>query len=212
MTQEMVDKKQLNPDNPDRLLVQECLRGDESAWEGLVRTHTGRIHNYCLRFTGCKDLADDLTQEIFVRIYRSLGSFRADSGSLQAWILSVAHNMIIDHYRKEKRFRSWFGSEWMETVQLIDHRTLDPSRAFELAEASRLLSRALASLSPSLREAIKLRDLDGMSYQQVAETTGVSEGTVKSRLFRARLILAKTFSTPSFLAPPFSLCAQATAR
>ncbi len=199
MTQETIERKRLQSGDLDRLLVQACLKGDERAWERMVRSHTRRIFNYCLRFTGRRDEAEDLTQEIFVRIYRNLGSFRAESGSLQSWILSVARNLIVDHYRKERRFRAWLGSEEMETMQLEDFKTLNPSRAFEQAEASRLLSLALTALSPDLREAVKLRDLEGMSYHQVAETTGVSEGTVKSRLFRARLLLTKTFSGPAFI-------------
>ncbi len=82
-------------------------------------------------------------------------------------------------------------------MQLADHRTPNPYQAYDGVEASRRLSLALDTLSPDLREAVKLRDLEGMSYQQVAETTGVSEGTVKSRLFRARVRLAKTLSRSS---------------
>jgi len=195
MTQEIVENTQFRSSGPDRLLVQACLNGDERAWESLVRSHTRRIFNYCLRYTGRRDEAEDITQEIFVRIYRNLGSFRAESGGLQSWILSVARNLVVDHYRKERRFRSWLGSDEMETMQVEDRKTLSPSRAYDQAEARCLLSLALAALSPDLREAVRLRDLDGMSYQQVAETTGVSEGTVKSRLFRARHCLAKAFSS-----------------
>ncbi len=197
MTPIAVENKELKPVDLDRLLVQACLEGDERAWEGMVRTHTRRIYNYCLRYTGRRDEADDLTQEIFVRIYRNLSSFRADTGSLQSWILSVARNLIVDHYRKERRYRTWVGSEEMETLQVEDRQAPDPGRAFEQAEASYMVSLALTSLSPNLREAIKLRDLEGMSYQQVAETTGVSEGTVKSRLFRGRLLLARAVASPA---------------
>jgi RNA polymerase sigma-70 factor (ECF subfamily) len=196
----MIENKQLQSSDLDRLLVLACLKGDERAWESMVRSHTRRIFNFCLRFTGRRDEAEDLTQEIFIRVYRNLGSFRVDSGNLQSWILSVARNLIVDHYRKERRFHSWLGSEEMEAIQVEDRKILNPSRAFDQAEASRLLSLALTALSPELRETVELRDVEGMSYQQVAETTGVSEGTVKSRLFRGRHFLSKTFSSPASIA------------
>ncbi len=197
MTQESVEKSQLPSRDSDRLLVQACLDGDESAWERLVCTYARRIFNYCLRFTPRRDEAEDMTQEIFVRIYRNLGSFRLDSGNFRLWILSLARNLVVDHYRQERRFHTWLGSEELERMQLEDQRTPDPYHAYNRLEASRRLSLALDALSPDLREAVKLRDLEGMSYQQVAETTGVSEGTVKSRLFRARVRLAKTLSRNS---------------
>jgi RNA polymerase sigma-70 factor (ECF subfamily) len=159
----------------------------------MVHSHTKRIFNLCLRFTGRRDEAEDLTQETFIRIYRNLRSFRSKTGSFQSWILSVARNLVIDHYRKERRLRFPFGSEEMEGMHLEDCRTPSPSRAFEQAEASRLLSKALIALDPDLRKAVVLRDLEGLSYQEVAETTGVSEGTVKSRIFRARMRLTKIF-------------------
>ena len=200
MLHELVENMKVQPNDREQILVQACLQGDEAAWETMVQSQSKRIFNLCLRFAGRRDEAEDLTQEIFVRIYRSLHSFRSDSGSFQCWVLSVARNLIIDHYRKERRYQTPIGSEEMETLQLEDHKTPSPSRAFEQDEASRMLSHALNGLSPDLREAVILRDLEGMSYQQVAETTGVSEGTVKSRLFRARLRLTKTFAGRSPLA------------
>ncbi len=191
-------KVQLN--NREQILVRACLQGDEAAWETMVQSQSKCIFNLCLRFARRRDEAEDLTQEIFVRIYRSLRSFRSDTGSFQCWVLSVARNLIIDHYRKERRYQTPIGSEEMETMHLEDHKTPSPSRAFERVEALRMLSRALGGLSPDLREAVILRDLEGMSYQQVAETTGVSEGTVKSRLFRARLRLTKIFTGRAALA------------
>jgi RNA polymerase sigma-70 factor (ECF subfamily) len=185
------------------MLIQACLRRDESAWEAVVQSQGRRIFNLCLRFTACREEAEDLTQEIFVRIYRSLKSFRSDSGSFQCWILSVARNLLIDHYRKMRRFQPPIGTEEMETMHLEDQTTLSPSRALEQAEAARLLTKALVELSPDLRTALILRDLEGMSYQQVAKFMGVSEGTVKSRIFRARLRLAQVFSESSFFTGNF---------
>jgi RNA polymerase sigma-70 factor (ECF subfamily) len=201
MLHELIGNREVRLMDQDRILVQACLRVDQDAWEIMVQTHSKRILNLCLRYAGRKEEAEDLTQEIFVRIYRSLRSFRLDSGSFQCWIVRVARNLIIDHYRKERRHQTPIGSEEMENLHLEDEKTPSPSRAFERAEASRILLQALDGLSPDLREAVVLRDLEGLSYQQVAETTGVSEGTVKSRLFRARLRLAKIFSGRALHAP-----------
>jgi RNA polymerase sigma-70 factor (ECF subfamily) len=194
MRHEAIENSEVQPMDRDRILVHACLAGDEDAWEIMVQTHSRRILNLCLHYAGRRDEAEDLTQEVFVRIYRSLRSFHLDSGSFQCWIVSIARNLIIDHYRKERRYQTPIGSEEMESLHLEDEKTPSPSRAFERAEAGWILSQALDDLSPDLREAVVLRDLEGMSYQQVAETTGVSEGTVKSRLFRARVRLAKIFT------------------
>jgi RNA polymerase sigma-70 factor (ECF subfamily) len=177
--------------DPDRILVQACLEGREDAWESMVGLYGKRIFNICLRFERNIEEAEDLTQEIFVRIYRSLKSFRYDSGSFQCWIFSIARNLAIDHYRKKGRMQPLLGSQVMETLHLEDDRTPSPSAALEHSEARRYLSQALIELSPVLRNALILRDLHGMSYQQVAMATGVTEGTVKSRVFRARLHLSK---------------------
>jgi len=175
----------------DQILVQACLAGREDAWESMVGLYGKRIFNICLRFERNIEEAEDLAQEIFVRIYKSLRSFRYDSGSFQCWIFSVARNLAIDHYRKKRRMQPLLGSQVMETLHLEDDRTPSPSAALEHSEACRHLSQALLELSPALRKALILRDLHGMSYQQVATATGVTEGTVKSRVFRARLHLAK---------------------
>ena len=193
MIPETIETKEVALQDQDRMLVEACLRGDADAWKEMVHSHTKRIFNLCLKFTRRRDEAEDLTQEIFVRIYRNLRSFRSKTGSFQSWILSVARNLVIDHYRKQRRLRFPFGSQEMESMYLEDCKTPSPSRAFEQAEATRLLSKALITLDPVLRKAVVLRDLEGLSYQEVAASTGVSEGTVKSRIFRARLRLTRIF-------------------
>jgi len=177
--------------DPDTLLVQACLQGKEDAWEALVRKYGKRIFNVCLRFERNIEEAEDLMQEVFVRVYLSLRSFRSDTGSFQGWIISVARNLAIDHYRKKRRANPLLGSRELEVLHLVDDTTPSPSAALEQMEASRNLSRILVGLSSALRKALILRDLHGMSYQQVARATGVTEGTVKSRVFRARLHLTK---------------------
>src|SRR5215475_5259199 len=87
-------------------LVQQCLQGDGSAWEELVRQHNRRVFNICYRFTGNRTEAEDLTQDVFLRIYKTLGSYRAIHGGFATWMTSVTRNLLIDHYRRTKRDRA----------------------------------------------------------------------------------------------------------
>jgi RNA polymerase sigma-70 factor (ECF subfamily) len=175
-------------------LVERCLRGDDSAWEGIVNAYTRRVYNLGYRYTGRSDEAEDLTQEIFIKVYQNLKSYRADAGSFQNWVLKVGRNLIIDHYRQTRRFQPSAGSEEMETMNLSDEKTPNPHRVAEQSESARFLREALQKLSPELKEAIILRDLEGMAYQEIAELLTIPEGTVKSRINRARLELAKFLS------------------
>lgn len=175
----------------DEKLVERCLQGDDAAWEAVVNSYAKRIYNLTYRYTSRRDEAEDLTQEIFIRVYQNLKSFRSDSGSFQGWIMKVGRNLIIDHYRRTRRFQQAAGTEEMETMNLKDEKVLNPQRSVEQSEASLFLSEGLQALSPELKEAIILRDLEGMAYQEIAELLGIPEGTVKSRINRARLELAK---------------------
>jgi RNA polymerase sigma-70 factor, ECF subfamily len=178
----------------DEKLVERCLRGDDSAWESIVNAYGRRIYNLGYRYTSRTDEAEDLTQEIFIRVYQNLKSFRTDAGSFQNWILKVGRNLIIDRYRQARRFQPSAGTEEMETMNLPDDKLLNPHRAAEQAEAARFLNEGLQRLSPELKEAIILRDLEGMAYQEIASLLSIPEGTVKSRINRARLELAKLLS------------------
>lgn len=175
----------------DEKAVERCLQGDDAAWETVVNTYAKRIYNLSYRYSCRRDEAEDLTQEIFIRVYQNLKSFRADSGSFQSWIMKVGRNLIIDHFRRTRRFQQAAGTEEMETMNLKDDKVLSPQRAAEQAEASKFLMDGLQVLPPELKEAIILRDLEGMAYTEIAELLGIPEGTVKSRINRARLELAK---------------------
>ena len=89
----------------DAQLVQQCLQGDGLAWEELVRRHTRRIYNICYRFTGNGAEAEDLSQDVFLRVYKTLGSYRSAYGGFATWMTSVTRNLLIDHYRRTKRDR-----------------------------------------------------------------------------------------------------------
>jgi RNA polymerase sigma-70 factor, ECF subfamily len=175
----------------DDKLVERCLQGDDSAWEMLVNSYGKRIYNLSYRYTNRRDEAEDLTQDILIRVYQNLKSYRAESGSFQNWVLRVARNLVIDHYRQVRRFPQAGGSEELETMNIQDERAPNPQRAAEQLEASAFLQSGLQSLSPELKEAIILRDLEGMAYGDMANLLNVPEGTVKSRINRGRLELAK---------------------
>ena len=175
----------------DQKLVERCLKGDDAAWELVVTSYAKRIYNLSYRYTNRRDEAEDLTQEILIRVYRNLKSYRADSGAFQNWILRVARNLIIDHYRQVRRYPQAGGSEELEAMNIKDDRIPNPQRAAEQMEASRFLQDGLQSLAPELKEAIILRDLEGMAYNEIADLLNVPEGTVKSRINRGRLELAR---------------------
>jgi RNA polymerase sigma-70 factor (ECF subfamily) len=175
----------------EQKLVERCLQGDDAAWEAIVNQYARRIYNLSYRYTSRKDEAEDLTQEIFIRVYQNLKSYRYDAGSFQNWILKVGRNLIIDHYRQTRRFQKVGGSEELESMNLQDDTLPNPHRAAEQSEAARFLKQGLRALSPELKEAIILRDLEGMAYQEIADLLGIPEGTVKSRINRGRLELAK---------------------
>ena len=175
----------------DSKLVERCLAGDDAAWETIVTSYTRRIYNIGYRYTGRRDEAEDLTQEIFIRVYQNLKSYRPDAGSFQNWVLKVARNLIIDHYRQSRRYRQSGGSEELETLDLTDEKLPNPLRAVEQSEAARFLQDGLRSLSPELKEAVILRDIEGMAYQEIAELLAIPEGTVKSRINRGRIELAR---------------------
>jgi RNA polymerase sigma-70 factor (ECF subfamily) len=171
--------------------VERCLQGDDAAWETVVNLYAKRIYNLSYRYTCRREEAEDLTQEIFIRVYQNLKSFRSDSGSFQSWIMRVGRNLIIDHFRRTRRYQQAAGTEEMQAMNLRDDKTPNPQRMAEQSEASRFLQAGLQALPPELREAVILRDLEGMSYLEITELLGIPEGTVKSRINRARLELAK---------------------
>lgn len=175
----------------DEKMVERCLQGDDAAWETVVNSYAKRIYNLTYRYTGRRDEAEDLTQEIFIRVYQNLKSFRSDSGSFQGWIMKVGRNLIIDQYRRTRRFQQTAGTEEMESMNLKDEKVPNPQRGVEQTEATTFLREGLQALSPELKEAIILRDLEGLAYQEIAEFLGIPEGTVKSRINRGRLELAK---------------------
>jgi RNA polymerase sigma-70 factor (ECF subfamily) len=176
----------------DSSLVDRCLRGEDAAWENLVRAHTRRVYAVCYRFTGSDHEAQDLTQDVFLRVFKTLGSFRSGEGSFSVWLMRLARNLLIDHYRRAKQERATDSIE--EQLPVLEEKAAITSRADGLLagrEASEILQAGLEKLSPELRETLILRDLEELEYREIAEVLGVPEGTVKSRLNRGRAELAR---------------------
>jgi RNA polymerase sigma-70 factor (ECF subfamily) len=176
---------------PDAQLVLSCLRGDGASWEEIVRRHTRRVYNLCYRFTGNSTDAEDLSQEVFLRVYRTLGSFQREQGAFATWLSSVTRNLLVDHYRRTRRDRLTDSiDDTIEQVETTSHSPT-PHHVAEQAELSAQLQQALLQLSPELREAVILRDLQGLDYNEVQWVLQVPQGTVKSRINRGRIELAR---------------------
>ena len=176
----------------DTTLVERCLTGDANAWEDLVRQHTRRVYGLCYRFTGRDSEAQDLTQDVFLRVFRALGSFRSAEGCFTTWLTRLTRNLLIDHYRRTRNQRVTDSIE--EQLPRAEEGFVSVSRpdsALAGREASEMLQAALARLSPELRETIILRDLQEMEYREIAQVLEIPEGTVKSRLNRGRAELAR---------------------
>lgn len=173
-------------------LVVRCLSGDNTAWEELVRIHTRKVYGLCYRFTGSDTEAQDLTQEVFLRVFRTLKSFRSAEGSFGTWLARLTRNLLIDHYRRTRQERVTDPIE--EQLPVLEQSMAASARPDGLVvgrEASEILQVALQRLSPDLRETVILRDLQEMEYREIAQVLKIPEGTVKSRLNRGRAELAR---------------------
>jgi RNA polymerase sigma-70 factor (ECF subfamily) len=183
-------------------LVRRCVAGDATAWEDIVRRLNRRIYNICYRFTGSADDAQDLTQEVFIKVYRTLDSFDVDKGSFMTWVTTVTRNLLVDHFRKTKQDRVTdsldnSGSEDEDMLPLSEQIADSgpaPDVRVHRRETQEIVQRALQKLSPELREAVILRDLQDMDYKDIALALKVPEGTVKSRINRGRVELARLLS------------------
>jgi RNA polymerase sigma-70 factor (ECF subfamily) len=157
-----------------------------------VRRHTRRVFNLCYRFTGNPTESEDLSQEVFLRIYKTLGSYRPAFGAFPTWLTSVTRNLLVDHYRRTRRDRITDSIEDAMPVLEEKHSSArTPDKLALAAELSDQLQRGLGRLSPDLREAVILRDLQGLEYNEIQVVLQVPEGTVKSRINRGRIELAR---------------------
>ena len=176
----------------DQELLNRCLAGEDSAWEALLSVHTRKIYNLCYRFTGRVEEAEDVTQEVFIKVFQTLKSYDAAQGSFSTWLNRVARNHLVDHYRRARKDRltSSLDDELPAAEQKASPQA-EPTNHVESRERREILQLALDKLSPDLREAVILRDLLDLDYEEIAQVLGVPQGTVKSRINRGRLELGR---------------------
>ena len=171
-------------------LIQRCLHGDQLAWDAIVEQYRRKVFNVAYKFVGRHEEAEDLTQDIFLKVFKSLGTFDRRA-NFQTWLISVSRNLCIDHYRSVRQER-------LTIDRRVDPNELTPASnepgpiaAIEQQDRVALLREALAALPEPLRVAVLMRDLQELSYQEIAGRLGLPEGTVKSRINRGRTELAR---------------------
>ena len=180
-------------------LIRRAIAGDAAAWEDIVQRYHRRIYNLCYRFAGSGDDAQDLTQEVFIKMYRTLNTYDVDRAAFMTWVTTITRNLLVDHFRKTKHDRMTDSldapvSEHEDAMVLsdrIEDNSLPPDVRVQSRETKESVHQALQKLSPELREAVILRDLQDMDYREIATVLRVPEGTVKSRINRGRAELAR---------------------
>jgi RNA polymerase sigma-70 factor (ECF subfamily) len=174
--------------------IRKSVSLSERTFDGLVQQHKHRIFTYVCRLTNDSPDAEDITQEVFIRAFQSLRAFRHDA-AVDTWLYRIATNLVIDRFRREKRAPQWVpvGSDADEEIRDLasPSRDGDPQATVQLDELQRHVQQAIQSLPTKLRAAVVLHDMEGLSYEEVAETLGCPVGTVKSRLFNARVLLRR---------------------
>ena len=184
-----VDLPAAQPATPDTLIAQ-CLSGDQAAWDQIVRQNWRKVFNVAYKFVGKHEEAEDLTQDIFLKIFKALATFDRRA-NFQTWIVSISRNLCIDHYRSVRKERQTIARE-VDTNDLQPASTdRTPYAAAEHQDLRAMLRQALQTLPETLRTAVVLRDLQELSYQEIADRLELPEGTVKSRINRGRLELGR---------------------
>jgi RNA polymerase sigma-70 factor (ECF subfamily) len=178
--------------SPDAIetLIQRCLQGDQHAWDLIVRQYWRKVFNVAYKFVGKHDEAEDLTQDIFLKIFKSLDTFDRRA-NFQTWLISISRNLCIDHYRSVRKERETIDRD-IDANELTP-ASLDPGPVAALEQRDRvtLLRQAMAELPDTLRTAVMMRDIQELSYQEIADRLRLPEGTVKSRINRGRNELAR---------------------
>lgn len=179
----------------DLSLVERCRANDDAAFSEVVARYKAKIYNYVYRMTGSADDAEDLTQEVFIRLYTSIDSFRGQS-SLNTWLFRIAGNLCIDRFRRVKNRVPAYsldepvGEGDVQTQEVADE-TYAPHRLLQNAEMAEQIQAALSKLPEKLRAPLLLHDIEGLPYEEIAQIAGCPLGTVKSRLFNARMQLRR---------------------
>jgi RNA polymerase sigma-70 factor, ECF subfamily len=171
----------------DLLLARRAAAGQADAWDDLIEMYGGRIYNLALHFAGSREEAEDLTQEIFLRLYQNLRQYRGDC-PLASWALRLSRNLCIDHYRRTRQERRsvWVSEEILAHIPGGE----DIQARAQWREEIEAVHSALREMPEDLAEVVLLRDLQGWSLEEVSASLDIPLGTVKSRLHRARLDVA----------------------
>jgi len=177
---------------PDAIetLIQRCLQGDQIAWDLIVRQYWRKVFNVAYKFVGKHDEAEDLTQDIFLKIFKSLDTFDRRA-NFQTWLISISRNLCIDHYRSVRKERETIDRDVDANELTPASAEPGPVAALEQRDRVTLLRQAMAELPDALRTAVLMRDIQELSYQEIADKLRLPEGTVKSRINRGRTELAR---------------------
>ena len=187
---------------PEEQLIRYAQQGDNDAFEQLLLLHQKKVYNLCLRMSANPDDALDLSQEAFIKAWRSIGQYQFEA-SFSTWLFRLTSNVCIDHLRRKKRRQetslteSFDDSDEAEEFTLPDAAPLPEEQA--IANETKLaLAQAMERLGPEHREILQLRVVEDLSYEQIAEILDIRVGTVKSRLARARLSLRKILKAGNY--------------
>ncbi len=178
----------------DSKLVAKALKGDRKAFEMIVRKYEQPLTNYLGRMTGEREAALDFTQEVFIKVYCSLGSYRP-AYKFSTWLFKIASNHLIDHWRKKKLPTMSLDQPVDDNDCSLTPQVPDPgpsvARKFELAEIRQKIERALDAIPEAFRELFVLRHVNEFSYEEIADIKSLPVGTVKNRVFQAKEMLRK---------------------
>ena len=190
------EERRLEPDWS--LIVARCVQGDSGAWAELVKAHHRRVYSLCYRFTGSPHDSEDLTQDVFLKVYSNLSNFDGGRGSFPTWLTTLTRNLLVDHFRRSRQQRvtesidaGWEDSEEQPILDKLADPQRSPHEHAASREIERMVQEALTRVSPELREAVILRDLQDLDYKEIAQVLKIPEGTVKSRISRGRAELAR---------------------
>lgn len=171
-----------------KTVIKECIEGKKGAWDMLVNAYSRRIFNMAYQFTGAYEEAEDMTQDIFMKLYTSLEKYDFEK-NFSAWLLTLAKNYLIDQYRRtkwEKKTREDFNEHY-----LLADPSASPEAGILRQESQKMIWEGLRQLSSEVRMTLILRDIQGKSYEEIAEIMSLPLGTAKSRVNRGRLQLTK---------------------
>lgn len=196
----MFDRANIELDGVDSALIDQCRQQDAAAFESIVNRYKNKVYNFVYRMISNPEDAEDITQEVFLRVYTRIHRFRGDS-SFQTWLFRIATNLCVDRGRKLKRQVQQatslnqpladHGEEGSGAGRDIPDLLSDPYRAVARDELQQVVQDGLGRMSEKLRAVVVLYDIQGLSYEEISQTLGVPMGTVKSRLFNARAELAR---------------------